>query len=215
MPASSLKLRSGPGMSYKSTEIISKGQRVTVLGASGDWARVRTTTGRNGWVYSKYISPVASTNTASVNDTTVYTNNRTAASVSTSRSGDDTSASSKIVELTERFIGVPYVWGGATPNGFDCSGLVYYVFKNYGYTMKRVASDQATQGTSIGKDELQPGDLVFFDTDGGHNNITHVGIYIGGGRMVHAPSPGKNVRIMDITTGYYANNYMAARRIIQ
>lgn len=210
--ASSLNLRSGPGTAHSSTGLITKGQAVTVLSVSGDWSRIKTIEGRTGWVYNKYIGPAAAVSAKPVSA------NSTANSVQvigTSRSGDDISTASKIVEFSERFLGVPYVWGGATPNGFDCSGLVYYVFKNYGYTLKRVAADQATQGTAIGKDDLKPGDLVFFDTDGGHSNISHVGIYIGGGKMIHAPSPGKNVRITDITTGFYANNYMAARRIIK
>ena len=205
--ASSLNLRSGPGTAHSSTGLITKGQIVTVLSVSGDWSRIKTAEGRTGWVYNKYIGPATAISTKPASASVSATG--------TSRSGDDISTASKIVEFSKRFLGVPYVWGGATPNGFDCSGLVYYVFKNYGYTLKRVAADQARQGTAIGKGDLKPGDLVFFDTDGGHSNISHVGIYIGGGKMIHAPSPGKDVRITDITTGFYATNYMAARRIIQ
>ncbi len=219
--ASSLNLRSGPGTSYSSKGLISKGEKLTVSNVSGPWSRITTSTGRTGWVFNKYIDPAVTitAKSAPITSNTKSAKSETAsASVPVSeisRSGDDVSAGSKIVEFAERFLGVPYLWGGKTPDGFDCSGLVYYVFKNYGYDMKRVAADQATQGTSVEKEELQPGDLVFFDTDGGHSNITHVGIYIGGGKMIHAPSPGKDVRIADISTGYYANNYMAAKRIIQ
>ena len=89
------------------------------------------------------------------------------------------------------FVGYSYVWGGSSPStGFDCSGLMYYVLTQYGYSMKRVANDQMTQGTYVSRSDLQVGDLVFFGYSGYAN---HVGMYIGGGNFVHASTPSTGV----------------------
>ena len=124
------------------------------------------------------------------------------------------SASLSIVDFAKRLIGVGYDWGGTTPNGFDCSGFVKYVFGNFGVTLNRVSSSQAQQGTKVKKDALIPGDLVFFDTNGGHNRINHVGMYIGGGNFIQASSEYSRVVISDLTEGFYANTYMTARRVL-
>lgn len=124
------------------------------------------------------------------------------------------SVSISIVDFAKRLVGVDYVWGGTTPSGFDCSGFVRYVFGNYGVTLNRVSSEQAKQGSKVSKDDLIPGDIVFFDTNGGHNRINHVGMYIGGGRFIQASSESSSVLISDITEGFYANTYMTARRVL-
>lgn len=124
------------------------------------------------------------------------------------------SLSLSIVDFARRLTGVNYVWGGTTPKGFDCSGFVRYVFKNFGITLNRVSSDQAKQGSKVKKEDLIPGDLVFFDTNGGHNRINHVGVYIGSGKFIQASSEYSGVVISDITGGFYANTYMTARRVL-
>lgn len=90
---------------------------------------------------------------------------------------------------------VPYVWGGSTPRGFDCSGLTSYVFKRHGVTIPRVSYEQARAGYAVAENDLQPADLVFF----GSPNIHHVGIYIGGGYFVHAPRTGDVVKISKLS----------------
>ena len=110
------------------------------------------------------------------------------------------------------FIGYSYVWGGASPKtGFDCSGLMYYVLTQYGYSMNRVADDQMNQGTAVSRDNLQIGDLVFF---GSGSYANHVGMYIGNNNFVHASSPTTGVRINSLDETYYRTRYIGARRII-
>jgi cell wall-associated NlpC family hydrolase len=104
-----------------------------------------------------------------------------------------------------KYLGVPYAWGGATPGGFDCSGLVMYVYGQLGISLPHYAAAQYGLGTAIPRDQLQPGDLVFFD------GLNHVGIYIGGGQMVHAPQTGDVVKITALSE--FGAGYVGARRL--
>jgi len=107
-------------------------------------------------------------------------------------------------------IGTPYAWGGSRPGGFDCSGLVFYVYGKLGVRLPRVAADQAKVGAPVTLDQLAPGDAVFFADSSGY--IHHMGLYVGDGKFVHAPRSGETVRIDDLTTGTYALQYAGARR---
>jgi cell wall-associated NlpC family hydrolase len=104
-----------------------------------------------------------------------------------------------------RYLGVPYHWGGASPAGFDCSGLTMYVYAQLGISLPHYAAAQYTAGTAVPRDQLQPGDLVFFDA------LDHVGIYIGGGQVVHAPQTGDVVKISSVSD--WGAGYVGARRI--
>lgn len=112
----------------------------------------------------------------------------------------------EVLNYAYSFLGTPYVWGGSTPSGFDCSGFTSYVFRNFGVNLPRVSRSQATVGTKVSKSDLQAGDLVFF----GNGGISHVGIYIGGGNMIHSPRPGKTV---EISTMRY-HTFITARRVL-
>jgi len=111
------------------------------------------------------------------------------------------------------FMGIPYRWGGSTPEtGFDCSGFVQYVFRQAaGLVLPRSSFDQIRQGASVARDDLQPGDLVFFNTM--RATASHVGIYIGENRFIHAPSRGKTVEIAEFTNSYWQARYDGARRL--
>lgn len=97
-----------------------------------------------------------------------------------------------IVLYSKMFLGIPYVNSGTTPDGFDCSGFVKYVYAHFGVNLPRTTYDQVKVGTKVNKEELKPGDIVFF---GSENNVYHDGIYIGGGRFIHAPRSGEVIRI--------------------
>jgi cell wall-associated NlpC family hydrolase len=107
--------------------------------------------------------------------------------------------------IAMKYLGIPYLWGGATPAGFDCSGLVMYVYAQLGISLPHYAAAQYALGTPVARDALQPGDLVFFD------GLNHVGIYIGGGEMVHAPQTGDVVKITPLTE--FGAGYVGARRL--
>lgn len=108
--------------------------------------------------------------------------------------------------------GIPYRLGGTDPTGFDCSGLVQYVFALHGLGLPRVVRDQYRYGANVKLDALEPGDLVFFETQG--DDVSHVGIAIGGDQFVHAPNARGLVRIGRLTSGYWADRAIGARRMI-
>jgi cell wall-associated NlpC family hydrolase len=116
----------------------------------------------------------------------------------------------KIVEIAQKYLGIPYVWGGVDPKGMDCSGLVLLVMNELGIKPPRVSLDQSQFGQKIDLSEIQPGDLLFFDTLLlGH--VTHVGIYIGNGQILQAPQTGDVVKISNLTR-YYQSAFITARR---
>lgn len=113
-----------------------------------------------------------------------------------------------------RWVGTQYVWGGnKLESGVDCSGLVQQVYKHFGINVSRQTYSQIGEGKSVGMNELQAGDMVFFDTNPSVTGPDHVGLYMGNGKMLHAPRPGKQVEITDITNGYYQNIFMGGRRV--
>ena len=111
-----------------------------------------------------------------------------------------------VVGIAMQYLGVPYVWGGASPSGFDCSGFVMYVYAKVGVSLPHNAAAQYGYGTPVSRDQLQPGDLVFF------NGLGHNGIYIGGGQFIHSPHTGDVVKISSIT-GWYSSTWVGARRL--
>ncbi|MDO4816282.1 MAG: SH3 domain-containing protein [Bacillota bacterium] len=181
--ANGVRVRSGPGTSYSTVGYYNKGTQMTITGKSGNWYAV-TYNGLKGYVSADYMTR-----------------------------GAVNSQADQIVATAKQYIGVPYVWGGTSPKGFDCSGLIYYVYGQYGYSLQRRASLQyAYNGTSVSKSNLQPGDLVFFSDD--VDPIGHVGMYIGNGQFIHASSGKGCVTISNLSTTYYAQHYTGAKRIV-
>ncbi len=112
-----------------------------------------------------------------------------------------------VAGIAMRYLGVPYVWGGASPSGFDCSGLIAYVYAQVGVSLPHYTGAQWNVGVPVSRSDLQPGDLVFFD------GLGHEGLYIGGGQFIHAPHSGDVVKISSLSESWYASTYVGARRV--
>ena len=118
------------------------------------------------------------------------------------------SSYSGVVGVAMRYLGTPYVWAGAAPGGFDCSGLVMYSYEQVGVSLPHSSYAMWDYGVPVSKDQLEPGDIVFFD------GLGHVGLYVGGGDFIQAPETGDVVKISSLDEGYYADSYVGARRIL-
>ena len=184
---SALNVRTGPSSSYSTAGALYYNDVVSICGSSGDWYEIFYN-GEFRYVQLRDASSLPSRDGSSF-----------------SRTG------SRVVEYSKNFLGVPYVYGGSTPSGFDCSGFTSYVYKQFGYSLPRTAASQAGVGTPVSRANLLPGDLVFFDTYGG---ISHVGIYVGGDNFIHATVPGDIVRISSLSSSYYSSRYVTARRVL-
>ncbi|MBO4937398.1 MAG: SH3 domain-containing protein [Oscillospiraceae bacterium] len=138
-------------------------------------------------------------------------NSAASGSSGTANTPPASASGSKIVDTAKKYLGVPYVWGGASPSGFDCSGFVYYVLRSCGISVSRTSSSMYGQGTPVAKADLQPGDVVFFQNTY-KAGISHVGIYVGGGQFIHSPHTGSVVSYADLNSTYYINHYYGAAR---
>ncbi|WP_297242875.1 SH3 domain-containing C40 family peptidase [uncultured Flavonifractor sp.] len=195
---SPLNVRSGPGTDYDKVTSLNDGAVVTIVGIDNGWYKVKTSGGSVGYVSSEYMV-TCKDSAGSRGDGTVV-----AAS---------SSLGQQVVDYAAQFLGTPYVYGGNGPNSFDCSGFTSYVYRHFGYTLNRTATGQLSNGVSVSKSELQPGDLVFFKS-GGSKPVSHVGIYVGGGQFIHASTNTYEVRYDNLTSGYYNNVYVYARRVL-
>ncbi|MBP2654051.1 MAG: NlpC/P60 family protein [Firmicutes bacterium] len=115
-----------------------------------------------------------------------------------------------IITTAQKYMGVPYVWGGETTSGFDCSGFTQYVMKSNGVTLPRTAADQFAIGSPVQKTDLKAGDLVFFTTY--KPGASHVGFYMGDGNFIHASSVAAKVTVSNLSEAYYVEHYIGARR---
>lgn len=189
-----VRLRSGAGTNYSILGTYNNGTPLTITGTSGNWTAV-TINGVKGYVNSTYVT------------TTKSDGGNTGGGSTPSGSIGET-----IVATAKQYMGAPYVYGGMSPSGFDCSGFVNYVYKLCGYSMSRVASSiYNNNGTYVEKANLQLGDLVFFASNS--SSIGHVGIYIGSGQFIHSSSGAGCVVISDLSSSYYLKNYVGAKRI--
>jgi cell wall-associated NlpC family hydrolase len=130
-----------------------------------------------------------------------------------SRAAGDNRKGQQLVSFAKQFVGVPYIWAGRSPGGFDCSGFVSYVYGNFAVHLPRMADEQFAAGVPVNRRDLIPGDLVFFSTY--EPGPSHVGIFIGGGRFIHASSGAGEVIITPMGKEYYLERYLGARRVIR
>ena len=198
--ASGLNVRKGPSTSHAKVGKLSHGAQVTVTSTSNGWSKIESGN-INGYVSDQYLTA----NKPSNNENTNNSNN-----------SSTSNQASKVLSFARAQIGKSYVWGAQGPSSFDCSGLTYYVYKNsVGITLPRVSSAQGNVGVAVSKSNLQPGDLVFFDTSGANNGqITHVGIYAGNNMLIHASSGKGKVIETSMATSYWQNAFVKARRVL-
>lgn len=181
-----VRFRASPNTSGKILGVFQNGDTVTILGTQSAWKQVKYK-GTTGYVHGDYV---------------VTGGGHTAAP-----------EAAAIMATARQYLGVPYVYGGTTPSGFDCSGLMQYVFRQHGITLSRTAALQyANNGTHVSRDDLRPGDLLFFSNSS--NAVGHVGLYMGEDKMLHASSGAGKVIISDITSTYYVNHYVGAKRVL-
>ena len=184
-----VRFRAGPDLSSEILRELFYGNAVTITGSDGTWSSI-VYEGQAGYVFSQYVQ---------------------AGTFQTVSSGGSATGR-EIADYALQYLGTPYRWGGVDPGtGFDCSGFVYYVYRHFGYTLNRVASEQALNGKHVDTSDLQPGDLLCFYSGGSY--IGHVGLYIGNNMFVHAASSTTGVITSELT-GYYAKRGFEARRII-
>ncbi|MCF0120367.1 MAG: SH3 domain-containing protein [Oscillospiraceae bacterium] len=193
----------------------SSGEFLTVIGIEDGWYRVRAN-GETGYMRSDYVDIVSEFDPTLLEEgATKPVKNRAPypTEMAPPMLGSELTLSEQIANYALQFVGDDYVYGGAAPGGFDCSGLVYYVYKQFGYSLYHGSTTLYNNyGGYIDRAELVPGDLVFFGYSTA--DVQHVGIYIGDGQMVHASDYDVGVIISDITTTYYQNWYFGAKRII-
>ena len=211
-----VRFRSGPS---NTSEILGEffyGNAVTITGEVNGWTAV-IYNGQSGYVYSQYVargtygSGNEDTQDPDIPETPENPEDPTP-SPAPSLSGDTYAKGKQIADYALQFVGYPYVWGGMDPStGFDCSGLVYYVYSQFGYQLNRVAADQARNGVHVDPSQLQPGDVLCFYSSGSY--IGHAGIYIGNNQFVHAANSRSGVIITDLS-GYYSTRGYEARRIV-
>lgn len=220
--ANSVNLRSGAGTSSSVVATASKGGKAYIVGINNGWYKVIY--GENVcYIRSDFLdlTEIPYENKASSKSplffrggvstgTPVSAAALNGNSGSTSNTGSSASGS-QIVETAKKYLGVPYVWGGTSPSGFDCSGFVYYVLRSCGISVSRTLATMYQQGTPVSKQQLQPGDVVFFQNTY-KSGISHVGIYVGDGKFIHAPHSGEVVSYANLYSDYYVNHYYGAVR---
>jgi cell wall-associated NlpC family hydrolase len=190
------------------------GAAVNVLGRNEKWAYAYFE-GHKGWLYTEYITPVGQT-LLSAHGTT-QTRVSAPPAIRSWKHVGGTSIGGRLIERARAMMGTPYVWGGESDNGVDCSGLIYKLLCDEGCDVKclpRRASEQMAQlGLGVEKEELAPGDLVFFTTY--KAGPSHVGIYLGDGDFIHASSAQRRVTVSNLSEGYYRERFVGARRLTE
>ena len=189
---------------------------VDIYAEENGWSRVKIND-KEGYISTALLSDTRQETNRSMaprrdeEESATTSNKNTTQETNTSNNVVSSGKGATVIETAKQYLGYKYVYGGSSPStGFDCSGFTSYVFKLHGVTLSRTAAGQYSNGTGVEKANLQPGDLLMF----GKSGINHVGIYLGGGMMIHAANPSRGVTTDTINSGYYFNNYVGARRVI-
>lgn len=214
-----INLRKGPDSRYAKVGMVDAGVKIDLIGKYKDWLRVKLPDGTKAWIFSDLVNT-----TSHVVRRVPLSKDFPALPVAATRGRPGSSAglaniaaSGDVASYAVQFVGSRYRWGGASPSrGFDCSGLTSYVYAQYGVSLPHSAAAQFSTryGASVGSmDNLAPGDLMFFVNTGGRRGISHVALYIGGGRMVHAMTPRYGVQVSSIYSSYWVNHYYGGIRV--
>ncbi len=207
-----LNVRLTPDMEGDICGKLLDGEKVDIITKTGQWYEILYED-KSCFVHSDYIM---ASRKKDVQDEPVADEVKSEEKIATSQSAEGRVKAAELVEFAKTFLGTPYVWGGETPEeGFDCSGLVYYVYSQFDVDLYRVACDQKKNGVAVDLLSLMPGDIVLFWNRTYYSEINHVGIYVGNNSFIHAPQTGDVVKITTLESGYYANNLVAARRIFE
>ena len=189
---------------------------VDIYAEENGWSRVKIND-KEGYISTALLSDTRQETNRSMaprrdeEESATTSNKNTTQETNTSNNVVSSGKGATVIETAKQYLGYKYVYGGSSPStGFDCSGFTSYVFKLHGVSLSRTAAGQYSNGTGVEKANLQPGDLLMF----GKSGINHVGIYLGGGMMIHAANPSRGVTTDTINSGYYYNNYVGARRVI-
>ena len=204
---SSVRMRAEPNTSSQVLGTYNTGTQMQITGVNGAWYKVSYNS-QEGYVSSDYMKY-----TAGPNGIVGGGSAGSSSDGSVQAPADAGTAGEKIVTTAMQYLGVPYVWAGTSPSGFDCSGLVYYVYRENGYSTNRTAASLYENGVAVDRSELQPGDVICF-TNGGYSYIGHTGIYVGDNKFIHASSGGGRVIVSSLSETYYNNHYYGARRIV-
>ena len=196
---SALNVRSGPGTDYEKVDSLAAGQVVKGVLLDSGWYQID-----QGYISADYAAEVDLSSSAA------HISAEYAQEIDPSQMGQGQA----IADFALQFVGYPYVYGGSSPSGFDCSGFTSYVYKQFGYSINRTASNQLDNGYAVDRANLQPGDLVMFCQYGSTKRASHVGLYIGNNQYVHASTPGVGVIISDMDDMSISSGYVGARRIV-
>ena len=200
-----VNLRKGPSTGSSLLTQLKAGEQVEIFGFNCGWYKVRYE-GQVGYIRSDLLTLLEKPEG----------NQGRAASVEVSAPASGSSGSSsdlgqQIATYAQQYVGYPYVYGGKSPSGFDCSGFMQFVFAQFGYQINRTATAQLANGYYVEYDDLKPGDIIYF---GFGSTASHVGMYIGNGQFVHAQNSSTGVVITSLSEPWYANRYLCAHRIV-
>ncbi len=212
---SRVNIRSGPGTSYSTLTQAKLGEKAYIIGINNQWFKI---------IYGSYIGYIRSDyldlteipyeNQASTNQPLFFRSGKSTGLAPSAQALNSQSGASgqQIAATAKKYIGAPYLWGGTTAKGFDCSGLIQTVYKANGISLPRTSKQQWTAGRSISRSELQVGDLIFF-ANTYTSGVSHVGIYMGNGQFIHASSS-RGVILTSLSSSYWAAHYYGCRRVL-